>query len=282
MSELADDRPVQFQLVDFARGLPRSRAIAVGIGVGSEDVLVRTLRHAHGPAGAEVVIARLRLEVVVEDLVTVVGAVGDPDVALSIDLEPVRQIELAGLFAGLLAADLREEPAVLVELHHAVVAVAVGHEDIALRVPSHVRRTAEDVLLRRRVRAGGRRDGAVNGRRPAAQHHQELALGAELRDGVRALVDRPDVVLRVDADRVRELKAVIALADFLDEVAVLVELPQPRGGAAVIDEDMALGIGRDADGFAEMSRRAEPSGGSAPTCSGFRGHFARWPSAAQT
>ena len=97
-----------------------------------------------------------------------------------------------------------------------------------------------------------RRDGAVDGRRPAAEHHQELALRTELRDGVRAFVDRPDVVLRIDAHGVRELEAVIALADFLDEVAVLVELPQPRVGAAVVDEDVALRIGRDADGFAEI------------------------------
>ena len=31
----------------------------------------------------------------------------------------------------------------------------------------------------------------------------------------------------------------------------MIELPQPRVGAAVIDEDVALGIGRDAHGFAE-------------------------------
>ena len=102
------------------------------------------------------------------------------------------------------------------------------------------------------VGSGGRRDHAVDGRRPAAEHHQHLALGAELGDHVGPLVDRPDVVLRIDAHRMGEFEAVIALADFLEEVAVLVELEQARIGAAVIDEDVALGIGCDANGLAEV------------------------------
>ena len=55
----------------------------------------------------------------------------------------------------------------------------------------------------------------------------------------------------IDADGVREFEAVITLSDFLDEVAVLIELPQPRVVAAEKDEDMAFGIRGDADSFAE-------------------------------
>ena len=112
------------------------------------------------------------------------------------------------------------------------------------------RRAAEDVLLRRRVRTR-RDDGAIDGRRPAADHHQHLALRAELGDQVGAFVHRPDVVVLVDADRVREFEAVIALADFLDEGAVLVEFEQARRVAAVIDEDVALRVGGDGDRFAQ-------------------------------
>ena len=114
------------------------------------------------------------------------------------------------------------------------------------------RRAAEDVLLRRRVRAGGSDDGAVDGRRPAADHHQHLALRAELGDQVGAFVHRPDVVVLVDADRVGEFEAVIALADFLDEGAVLVEFEQARRVAAVIDEDVALRVGGDGDRLAQI------------------------------
>src|ERR1700681_1314061 len=238
VAEPADDCPVQLQLVDLPRDIPGPGRIAVGVGVGGKDVLVRARRNADGPTNTKVVVGGLRLEVIVQDLVPEVGAVGHPDVALPINLEPVRQAELTRFLAGLLAARLSEKPAVLVELHHPVVAVSIGDKNIALRVEAHVRRAAENVLLRRRVCARGSRDGAVNRRRPAAEHHEELALRAELRDGVRAFVDGPDVVLRIDADRVRELEAVITLADFLEVVAVLIEFPQPGVGAAVVDEDM--------------------------------------------
>ncbi len=52
-----------------------------------------------------------------------------------------------------------------------------------------------------------------------------------------------------------EFEAVIAAADFLDEVAALVEFKQPRVGAAVIDKDMALGVGRHRNRFAEILAR---------------------------
>src|SRR5262245_44156478 len=53
----------------------------------------------------------------------------------------------------------------------------------------------------------------------------------------------------------REFKAVVALADLLDEDAVPVELPQPRVCAAVIDEYVTFGIRGHADGFTERVAR---------------------------
>src|SRR3977135_3019147 len=50
MAEPAEDRPVQFHLVDLAGDGPAARPVAVRIGVGGEQVLVRALRHADGPA----------------------------------------------------------------------------------------------------------------------------------------------------------------------------------------------------------------------------------------
>src|SRR5262249_30435988 len=75
MTELADDGPVQFHLVDFAGDRPRAGHISVGIGVGSEKILVRSLGNAGGPADTDLVVDSLWLEVVVEDLVADVGAV---------------------------------------------------------------------------------------------------------------------------------------------------------------------------------------------------------------
>src|SRR5207249_10774300 len=139
-----------------------------------------------------------------------------------------RQVDLAERVARLLAADLRDEPSGLVVLHDAVVAIAVGDEDVALRIPTHIGRPTEDVLLRRGIRTGRCDDGAVDGRRPAADDHQYLALRAELGHEIGPFVDRPDVVVLVDADRVGELEAVVALPDLPEEGAVLVELEEAR------------------------------------------------------
>ena len=56
----------------------------------------------------------------------------------------------------------------------------------------------------------------------------------------------------IDAHAVRELEAVVAFADLAHVCAVLIELEQPRVGAARVDEDMPFGIGRHADGFAHV------------------------------
>src|SRR6266849_8819908 len=69
MTELADDRAVELHLVDLARDRPRARKIAIWVGVGGEQVLVRPLRNARSPADADLVEDGLRLEVVIEYLV---------------------------------------------------------------------------------------------------------------------------------------------------------------------------------------------------------------------
>ena len=40
--ELTEDGPIQFQFVDLTGVVPRARTISVGVGVGGEDVLVRS------------------------------------------------------------------------------------------------------------------------------------------------------------------------------------------------------------------------------------------------
>jgi hypothetical protein len=51
---------------------------------------------------------------------------------------------------------------------------------------------------------------------------------------------------------VRELEAIVALADLADVFAVLIELEQARVGTARIDKDVSLGVGRDPHGFAQI------------------------------
>ena len=80
-----------------------------------------------------------------------------------------------------------------------------------------------------------------------ADHHQHLGAGGiELGDDVGALVHCPDIVMAVDPHRMGEHEAVEVLADFPDELAGLVKLPEPGVGPAVEGKDVALGIGGDA------------------------------------
>lgn len=93
--------------------------------------------------------------------------------------------------------------------------------------------------------------------RPLAQHHQELSVRSVLDDEVRALVDRPDVVVLVDAHGVREAVAVAPLAELLDEIPRLVELEDAGLAAAHEDEHVALGIGGHADALAHVEAVGE-------------------------
>src|SRR6266436_163308 len=158
-AEPADDRAVQLHLVDLAGDVPCAGRIAVRIGVGSEDILVGTLRDADGPADADIGEFADRLQIVVELLVAEIAAIRDPDMALAVDLHAVGQEEFAERLAVFFAAGFRQEPSLRAVFHDAVVAVAVGDENIALRVPTHIGRTAEDVFLVGRVRTRPRRGG---------------------------------------------------------------------------------------------------------------------------
>ena len=156
------------------------------------------------------------------------------------------------------ACILRNESAVLVVFHDAGVDVAVGDEDVSLRVPRHVGRPSEFIFLIeprtfRRVCLGCTRHRL----RPPAEHHDDTSLRVELDHHVRPLIDDPDVVLRIDAHLVRELEAIDTDSPFLHKVPVRVELEKPGVSAPVIHEHVSLRVGRDADAFAEVKIRRE-------------------------
>src|SRR6185295_10076337 len=133
-----------------------------------------------------------------------VGAVADIDVVIAVDGNGVRQIELAGV--GAFGAPLLYPIAVLVEFGHARIDVAVADVDVALRIPGDIGGLTEQA-----VDGGERRLDVLPGLRLflggflAAAEDPEHAPGRiELDDHVRAFVDGPDVVVLVDAHRVRE------------------------------------------------------------------------------
>ncbi len=121
-------------------------ACCVGIRVRREQILMRPRRDADRPRVADVRVHGLQRHVVVQNHDAAVAAVADVDVALRVDGDRVRRVELIRPVA-LARRQLRDEPAVLVVLHDARVDVAVGDEDVALRVPGDVGRASEAVLL---------------------------------------------------------------------------------------------------------------------------------------
>ena len=95
----------------------------------------------------------------------------------------------------------------------------------------------------------------------AAENHEHAALGAELDDHVRALVGDPDVVLFIDADRVREGPCVQVVSNLANKAAVGTKLEKLRGGsgiggarriAARENEYVPLGIRRNSGDFTEI------------------------------
>src|SRR4051812_49368022 len=97
-------------------------------------------------------------------------------------------VELAGSGARLPPG--REKLAILVEFHHARIAVAVGYIKIAVGCPSDIRGLVEGLV----VGSGFTFD---------AQGHQQLAVPSEFVHLVIAVVDAPDVVVLVGPDAVR-------------------------------------------------------------------------------
>src|SRR6185295_14745890 len=96
----------------------------------------------------------------------------DVDVAVPVALDGMQDVELARV--GAARAPGFHPAAVLVDLHDARIAVAVGDVRVAGRVPRDVGRPVERApawtrLLTRRQRRGFRLDGF----RAAAKHHQD-------------------------------------------------------------------------------------------------------------
>ncbi len=95
----------------------------------------------------------------------------------------------------------------------------------------------------------------------AAEDHDDAALGIELDDHVGAFVGDPNVVFFIDAHGMGEGPSVEVVANLAKELSVRGKFEKlSRGGsvggtagvAAREDEDVALGVDGDADGFAEV------------------------------
>ena len=177
----------------------------------------------------------LEVAVGVEHLDAPVIPIGDVDIVLSIDGDIVRRVERSGVLGCMSAAGAAHAPAlhpvaVLVEFRHARVAIAVADEDVVARIPRHVGGTAEVAVDMRRRRSATRQRleviGLVGSFLAASQVQRHVAGWIELRHGLRALVDDPEVVVPVEPNTVAVAEAVNVLADLTDVFAGCVELEQ--------------------------------------------------------
>src|SRR6185369_10501892 len=198
----------------------------------------------------------------VEYLNAPVGAVAYIDVVVAVARDCVGRAELPRT-RPLLAPRLHPVAA-LVDLGDTRVDVAVTDICVAILIPRDVGRLTEQTVDVRQRRLGMPPGAGVLVCRflAAAEYPLYATSGVELDDHVRALVDRPDIVVAVDAHSVGECPAIEPLADLADELAVLVELQKLRGrgrisgtvGAVRAREhiDVAPGIDRNAGDLAEV------------------------------
>src|SRR5262245_45876610 len=125
------------------------------------------------------------------------------------------------------------------------------------------RRTTATGRRRRRRAAGG----YVFRLRLAAEQHHEAPFCIEFHDGVRHLLNHPDVVLRIDLDLLGKQHCVGGLANLADVLSGLVESEHPRSAVSErprgaerqrwmpgsrVHEGVAFRVCRDAGHFAEV------------------------------
>src|SRR6185369_15907800 len=145
------------------------------------------------------------LAVLVEELDSLVLAIGDPHQAFRVDGDAVSDLESTG--TGSLAAPRLDELAVLVELQHARVAlgtrrVPLRDEDVSIAGEHHIIRLIQLVRARRFVPLAGLPLGA--------DRQQRLPIASHLDHDVAADVGGPEVPVAVDAEAVRPSEQLVA------------------------------------------------------------------------
>src|SRR6187200_1407809 len=97
--------------------------------IGREQILVRPGRDANGPGRPEAFPLGFEVEIGIEDLNSIVTAIGDVDVSFCVRSDRVRSVELKRISPT--AADGLHEIAVLGEFDYASVVVSVSDEDLS-------------------------------------------------------------------------------------------------------------------------------------------------------
>ena len=166
----ADIRPVLVDLAGRAAFADIEERVAAG-------------RHAHAVRPVQIVPLGLELAVAVEHLDPVVLAVGDIEPAVGVAADVVRDVELAGIGAGL--APRHQQLAVGRVFVDARVAVAVRDVEVALRRQGGVGAAVERLAAHEGLGLAG-----------DAERHQHLAVERAFAHRVVAVIGQPDRVVR--------------------------------------------------------------------------------------
>src|SRR5436190_30584 len=94
LPEATEDLPIQLHLVNLAGQRRLIEVVAGRERVGRVEILMRSLRDAHGPGRTHVVVHGLLIQIVVEHDDPRVAAIGDVDHPFGVDGDPVRCAEL--------------------------------------------------------------------------------------------------------------------------------------------------------------------------------------------
>src|SRR5438552_2708098 len=102
---------------------------------------MRSWSDTYGPGRADVVVDFEQVQVAIENLDPSVSTIRHVDIPFRVRRDRVGCIHLSGLRST--SADGFDEPAVLVVLRDARVAVSVRDKNVARRIPRDIRRTIE-------------------------------------------------------------------------------------------------------------------------------------------
>src|SRR5882724_4931114 len=178
--KLAHDGPVQFHLVNLAGHGGYVGDIIVGVGIGTVKILMRPWGNAKSPGSANLIVNRLELQIVVEDLDSPVASVANVDVALCVGCDCMGEIELAPLRS--FGPHRGDVPPVLVVFDDPRIAISIGDENVPGWVPRNIGRPVECIRLRRGLGSARRRRCYYPFNRfgPPAKKHYDSPLGIEL------------------------------------------------------------------------------------------------------
>src|SRR5208282_1700650 len=173
------------------------------------NVLIRRNHQAIGVADTRPLLDKVA--VCIKNLYPLILTVANIYPSVFVDGHAMRQVEFTNACA--VFSPCLDVVSVAIELYDARIAIAIRHVNVAILCESHVGRLVEQPVC---LGAGV----------DSTQHQQNITGRIQLEHEVAAVVGRPDVVVRVNAQTVRMRKK--AFANALNKISLLVVFGEHR------------------------------------------------------